>query len=218
VSLGILFYTLTQGAQFVGLAYLPAISVNLLLSFTAVIVTLLGIVFLTESPGLMQWVGMILYLSGAFVFFYPASFPANQFFGFIAVFVGILANAGSAVLGRYINRRGNLPPLTVTLVTMGVGSVILLLMGLLSEGLPNLTLLNWLTIGWLAIVNTAFAFTLWNHTMRVLSALESSIINNTMMIQIPILALLFLGEQVTGREIGGMVLAGIGILIVQLRR
>jgi drug/metabolite transporter (DMT)-like permease len=39
-----------------------------------------------------------------------------------------------------------------------------------------------------------------------------------MMIQIPILALLFLDEQMTGREWLGLLLAGLGILIVQLRR
>jgi drug/metabolite transporter (DMT)-like permease len=47
--------------------------------------------------------------------------------------------------------------------------------------------------------------------------MESSIINNTMMIQIPILALLFLNEQMTGREWVGLLLAGVGILVVQLR-
>ena len=71
---------------------------------------------------------------------------------------------------------------------------------------------------WLAVVNTAFAFTLWSLTLRTLSALESSLINNTMLIQIPILALFFLGEQITWREGLGMVLAGIGILMVQLCR
>jgi drug/metabolite transporter (DMT)-like permease len=48
--------------------------------------------------------------------------------------------------------------------------------------------------------------------------LESSLINNAMLIQIPILALFFLGEQITWREGLGMVLAGIGILMVQICR
>jgi drug/metabolite transporter (DMT)-like permease len=68
----------------------------------------------------------------------------------------------------------------------------------------------------LAVVNSAVAFTLWNRTLRTLTAMESSIINNTMMIQIPILAWLFLDEDPSGMEIMGMVLAGLGILIVQV--
>ena len=39
-----------------------------------------------------------------------------------------------------------------------------------------------------------------------------------MMIWIPILALLFLGESITGLQLIGLLLAGVGVLIVQLRR
>lgn len=218
VMLGLLFYTVTQGSQFLGLAYLPAISVNLLLSFTTVMVALLGIALLAEYPARFQWGGMALYGLGASIFFYPASFPPDQRFGIIITLVGVTANALSSVLGRYINRSGDIPPLSVTVVSMGVGAAVLLAIGILSQGLPPLSLLNWAVIGWLAVVNTAFAFTLWNQTMRTLSAMESSLINNTMMIQIPVLALIFLRESITWREGLGMVLAGIGIVIVQLRR
>ena len=48
VVLGLLFYAVTQGAQFLGLAYLPAVTVSLLLNFTTVIVALLGIFLLAE--------------------------------------------------------------------------------------------------------------------------------------------------------------------------
>lgn len=70
---------------------------------------------------------------------------------------------------------------------------------------------------WLAVVNPAFAFTLWNRTLRTLSAMESSIINNTMLFQIALLAWVFLGERLTGRQALGMVLAALGTLAVQVR-
>jgi drug/metabolite transporter (DMT)-like permease len=38
------------------------------------------------------------------------------------------------------------------------------------------------------------------------------------MIWIPIFAILFLGETITGKEIIGLVITGIGTLIVQLRK
>jgi drug/metabolite transporter (DMT)-like permease len=155
---------------------------------------------------------------GAVTYFYPVAFPTSQVFGLIVVLAGVLANALSAILGRYVNRAGDISPLAVTVVSMGIGAAVLLTIGLATQGLPQLTFLNWAIIGWLAVVNTALAFTLWNHTLRILSATESSIINNTMMIQIPILALLFLGEKITWREGMGMVLAGVGIILVQLRR
>ena len=58
--LGILFYTVTQGAIFVALAYLPAVTVNLLWSFSSVLVAVFGAVWLAERPSTLQWTGMIL--------------------------------------------------------------------------------------------------------------------------------------------------------------
>lgn len=215
-GLGLIFYTITQGAQFLGLAYLPAATVNLLLSFSAVVVSLMGIFLLAELPTKSQWGGVSLYLLGALLYFYPADIPMSQLLGLLAVVVGVLANATAGILGRQVNRTASLPPLLVTLISMGIGSIVLLIAGVTTQGFPSLGLTHWLIIAWLAVVNTAFAFTLWNLTLRTLSALESSLINNAMLIQIPILAWLFLGETMTWRQVAGLVLAGTGIVLVQL--
>jgi drug/metabolite transporter (DMT)-like permease len=90
--------------------------------------------------------------------------------------------------------------------------------GILTQGLPHLSPLNWGIVAWLAVVNTAFAFTLWNHTLRTLPAMESSIINNTMLIQIALLAWIFLGERLNGQEIAGMLVVALGVMVVQLGR
>jgi drug/metabolite transporter (DMT)-like permease len=216
--LGLLFYAGTQGASFVALAYLPAVTVNLLWSFSSVTVALFGIVWLSERPTLFQWSGILLALIGAFVYFYPAAIPKNQVIGVIVAGIGILANAVSSIMGRDVNRSGKYHPLVVTVVSMGTGSIVLLAAGLFVEGIPAISLKSWALIGWLAVVNTAFSFTLWNHTLRTLTAIESSIINGAMLIWIPIFAVIFLGESINGKEIMGLVVAGIGSLIVQMRR
>ena len=218
ILLGVLFYAFTQGAQFLALAYLPAITTTLLLNFSTIAVALMGIVLLAERPKLFQWAGVWLNLIGIFIYFYPVDLPTNQIVGIVIAIAGVLANAGSSILGRYVNRMGTISPLQVTTVSMGIGATLLLATGLVTHGLPNLSLTNWAIIGWLAVVNTAFAFTLWNITLRVLSAMESSIINSTMLIQIAILAWIFLGERVTWQEGLGMFLAGLGVLMVQLWR
>jgi len=215
--LGILFYAGTQGAIFVALAYLPAVTVNLLWSFSSVFVALLGIFWLSENPTLIQWSGIALAVAGAVIYFTPVSIPENQSIGVIVAVIGILANAISSIMGRDINRSAKYHPLVVTVVSMGAGSITLLLFGLITEGMPIINLKSWGIIFWLALVNTAFAFTLWNHTLRTLAAMESSIINGTMMIWIPIFAILFLGENITGKEIVGLVIVIVGTLIVQLR-
>jgi drug/metabolite transporter (DMT)-like permease len=215
--LGLLQYAVTQGAVFVSLAYLPSVTANLLWSFTTILVTLLGIGFLSEQPTILQWGGMLLALVGALVYFYPVAIPATQLFGVLAVLVGISSNAVAAVLGRAVNRSRLYRPLHVTTISMGAGGLALLTTGLVAEGMPAISFRSAAIIFWLAAVNTAFAFTLWNHTLRTLTAMESSIINSTMLIWIPILAVLFLGEHITGRQLIGLVLAGLGVLGVQLR-
>lgn len=218
VILGILYYAVVQGAQYLGLSFLPATMTSLILNFTSVVVALMGMFWLSERPGFFGWLGVALSVMGSLIYFYPVSITSLEWIGVGIVFVGMVANAGSAILGRFINSRQNLPAIWVTTVSMGIGGVILLLAGVLIQGIPALSWQNWAIIAWLAVVNTAFAFTLWNHSLRSLEAMESTIINSTMMLQIGLLAWLLLGEDLGVKEWSGMILAGIGAAVVQLRK
>ena len=217
-ALGILLYAGTQGAVFVALVYLPAVTVNLLWSFSSVVIALLGTFLLAERPAMRQWVGMGIALLGAFIYFYPVDIPRDQTLGLVVAFLGVLANALSSLLGRDINRSGRHSPLVVTVVSMGIGSMLLLLAGILLEEAPSLDLQSWGIVLWLALVNTAFAFTLWNYTLHTLTAIESSIINGTMLVWVAIFAVLFLGETISAKEALGLVATGLGTMIVQLRK
>jgi len=187
-------------------------------SFSSGIIAIMGFAWLSEKPTLFQWCGIGLAVAGACIYFFPVMIPYSQILGVMIAIVGILANALSAIMGRSINRPGTYPALIVTIISMGSGSIALLATSLFVEGIPTISLNNWLIILWLAIVNTAFAFTLWNHTLRTLTAIESSIINGTMMIWIPLFAVLFLGESISAKEIFGLIAVGLGTLIVQLQR
>ena len=216
--LGIVYYTLTQGSQFLGLAYLPAAVVSLLLNLTPLIVGLLGIIFLREHPSRGQWFGIILTVIGVAFYFLPVDVNRLPIFGLLVASGGAVTNAVSSLAGRKVNSLGNASPLVITFISMGIGAVLLLVVGVLVQGFGKPDLQSWLLISWLAIVNTAFAFTLWNHTLRTLSAVESSIINSLMMPQIAILAFVFLGETLSDKEIIGLFLVSLGVLIVQLKR
>jgi drug/metabolite transporter (DMT)-like permease len=218
IILGVIYYTVTQGTQFLSLAYLPAAMVSLLLNLTAIFVAVFGVIFLREHPTPVQWVGIVLTMVGVAIYFLPLGVSGVQVFGLLVTLVGVLSNAASSLLGRQVNRVTSSSPLVVTFVSMGIGSLLLLALGITVQGLGELDLQGWLLIAWLAVVNTAFAFTLWNHTLRTLSAVESSIINSLMMPQIAILAFVFLGEGLNGREIIGLILVGLGVVVVQLKK
>lgn len=218
ILLGILFYALTQGAQFVSLASLPAATLTLLLNLTSILIAIYNKLIGNEQPSLIQWGGIILSLFGAMVYFLPLSIDKAQLPGLTAGLLALTANAASAIYGRHINSRGDLTPVVVTTVSMGIGGFIMLVTGGISQGFGSWNTQQWTIIFWLALINTAFAFTLWNKTLRTLTAVESSIINGTMLPQIAILAWLFFGEPLNTKQIIGMVLVGIGTLIVQLRK
>lgn len=215
--LGIFFYALTQGTQFIGLTKLPAVTVSLWLNFTPLLVAVMAIFFVKELPSISQWIGVVIFLCGIMIYFLPITLDSGQVLGIIVVTVGVIANASSSVLGRKINREGRITPIIVTSLSMGIGSMILLITGFTTENFSGLSVENGLYLMWLAIINTAFAFTLWNYSLKILTAIESSIINGTMLIQITILAWIFLGEEISTKEIIGMLTAFSGILFVQMK-
>jgi len=215
---GLMFIAITQGAMFGGLLFLPAVTVSLWLNFTPLVVAVLAIFLIKEFPTRLQWIGVILFVGGILTYFYPVALSENQEIGLIIMTIGVFANSASSILGRSINREAKINPVVVTIVSMGIGSIILLIVGIATQGLPPISFQNILYLLWLAIINTALAFTIWNFTLRTLSAMESSIINGTMLIQIAILAWIFLGEAISLQEGMGMSIAAFGAVLVQLKK
>ena len=216
---GLLFVAVAQGAQFAALAVLPATAVSLVLSSIPAVVALLALSGGRERATIGQAAGIGLLTLGAVLYFGPFQVETDAAIGFIAAGVCVLAAALSSHLGRglardAIARLGG--PIGLTASSMAIGAVILLTVGVALEGWPRPDLGGWLIIGWLALVNTAFAFTLWNHTLRTLTAVESSVVNNTMTIQIAVLAVVFLGELLAPLQLIGLLLAATGAAVVQL--
>ncbi|MDP3581483.1 MAG: DMT family transporter, partial [Ignavibacteria bacterium] len=148
IALGFIFYTFTQGTQFLGLSLLPAVTVSLILNFSPVVVAVMGIFLLSEIPSVLQWFGAFLFIAGVMVYFFPADLSASKITGLIVMSVGVIANASSSILGRSVNRGGKLHPLTVTIISMGVGSIVLLIIGIAVQGFPAIGLKNILFLLW----------------------------------------------------------------------
>ena len=134
-----------------------------------------------------------------------------------AALVTLAGNTASSLLGRGANRSAPVSALTVTAITMSIGAAVLLGGGLAVEGFPTVTARAWGFIVFLAVVNTALAFTLWNRSLETLSATESAAINNTMLIQIGLLGWWLLSEPLGVAEATGIVLVTLGILGAQRR-
>jgi len=214
VFLGITGYSVAQGLQCVGLYHLPAVTVTFILNFTPVIVLILGLVFLKTTPTLRQVAGIALVVAGAYIYF--GGVPTDSLTGVIMTLVSGLGWAAYLVAGRAFFKPGEIGPLGLSAFAMGVGTIFIAGSAWVYEGFTALSLVGWGIVLWLGVVNTAAAFFLWNHALQRVEAFEISILQNTMLIQIAILSVIFLGEKLTASKMLGMAAVFVGVLIVQL--
>ena len=219
VVVGVFLYAIAQGAQFAALAVLPAATVGLVLNTIPLWVA--GAAWLRgeEQATRGQLGGIALLVAGAALYFGPVEIGSAGWLALAAAALCAVASTIGQHASRDLNRDESARlggPLGLTAVTMALGGGLLLLVGLRLEGWPPLDLRGWAIVAWLAAVNTAFAFTLFNHTLRVLTAVESSVILNLMLVMIAVMAWLILGETLDGRQVAGLLLASSGVMLVQV--
>ena len=215
---GCIFIAITQGGQFIALNLLPAITVSFALNLTPIVVVFLSIGLLKEVPSVTQILFFLIAFIGVIFYFYPIELSI-ELLGFLVLSVLILANGFSSILGRAINRTETASPIIVAGVSMLIGAIIMLVAGLAIEGIHiilSLSTVSILYIIWLGLVNTALAFTIWNKAMQRLRAMDLTIINSTMLPQIVVLSIIFLGELPILKEWIGLFLIVLSTLLIQL--
>ena len=213
--LGFLGYTVAQGLQCVGLSYLPAVSVTFILNLTPLIVLILGFLLFKETPTSLQLLGATLVISGAYIYF--GGDLSYNITGFMITLASGLGWAAYLVLGRRLFKDKRIDALSLTAFSMSFGTVFMVILAFIFEGVPVVSYSSWGIILWLGLLNTAVAFFLWNRSLQKVDAFQISILQNTMLIQIAILAWIFLGEQITPEKILPMTLVFTGALIVQVK-
>jgi drug/metabolite transporter (DMT)-like permease len=216
IVVGLLGYTVAQGFQFVGLSLLPAVTVTFLLNFNAFFALILGLIFLKEKPSKIQYLGLPLALLGAYTYFQESLAFTNSL-GILIVLLSGVAWASNMVLVRYLQRIKKSDSMDLTMISMGVGALGLLGLSFFLEGFQPISSEGLLIIVWLSTINTAFAFYMWNHILKFLPAFRLSILQNTMLVQIGLLSVFFLGEVITISMILGILLVLLGVILVQMK-
>jgi len=213
--LGLSGYAGMPTFQFLGLIYLGATDSAFISNFNPMFVALISWILKRRSPKKMQWIGFAISLIGAAIYFFPEIELRSM-----ANALGIVLTTISGffwgiymVLAEKRTSEG-LDVLTRTMISMGLGSLPLLLISFGAGGTKPIGS-SWVYIMWLGIVNTALAFTLWVHSLEELIAFEAAILQNTMLVQIALLSMLFLGETLHFNKLIGMVLVLSGVLLAQ---
>lgn len=213
-AIGISAYVIGNGALFWGLKYLPATTVSFLMSLSPLLVLIGGVVWLNEIPTWWQVLGVVVSLLGSGLFF-SAGLASGQIMGIVIVLIGLLGFMAFSLLGREIAGQDQLDTLTLTTIPLAFGGGVLLLIAIPFEGIPSLSLKPMGIVLWLAVVNTALGYLLYNHALRALTALEMNMMLKLTPLGTALLAWWLLGEKLTLRQIVGMLVMIAGVVIVQ---
>jgi len=214
---GIAGYTIAQGFQYVGLFFLPAVTTSFLLNFTPVFVLLIGYVAFSEKPSRLQVYGLVAAIVGAYLFFSDRISWQGEWLGVVVVLASGLGWAAYVVIVRQLQVTRVLSSLRLTTTTMGAGVAGMLVLSAATEGFVPLAFNLVLAVVWLATINTALAFFLWNWVLKTLPSYELTMVQSLMLVEIAIFALVFLQETITASMAVGMALVFAGVLTVQLR-
>lgn len=214
---GVAGYTIAQGFQYVGLYFLPAVTTSFLLNLTPVFVLLMGTVRLGERPTRLQILGLAVTIVGAYSFFYERIAWQGEWLGVGVVLVSGIGWAAYMVIIRSLHKTNAPSSLRLTTMTMGIGVVGLGILSAVTGEYAALTLNLILIVVWLAAINTALAFFLWNWALKTLPAYELTVVQNLMLIEIAVFSSTFLQEKITALMMVGMALVICGVLMVQTR-
>jgi O-acetylserine/cysteine efflux transporter len=202
----------------IGLQYVTGAAAGLIAASSSIFAVLMSVLFLKERPRAWQYLGIGLILAGSYVFL------SDQVVGGSMVGVGLLilaemAFAFSGSLTRLVNERHEKNiSLTLSLIGNLIGVIVLVPLALLVDGIPQI---NWTwQVGTLVLVSGlifAFGGLMWNAVLDKLQLVEASVINNTMVIQVAILSVVFLRESLSVNDIFGGLIVVLGALITDVK-
>ena len=213
-AIGLFMYA-AQGVHLTALSLISASDSGLVMMTTMpVAVAVLAAVIEKSPPARAQLFGLGIILAGIYVYF-PHDIRGARLAGVLLNVLSASMGAVAIVLTHVAVGRFRMTSLRLTAVSMTAGSAVLLVIALVHDRcfIPDASQMLW--IGFLAIVNTAFGFALFNHTLKILGAFEVTVLQDSMIVQIGVLSAIFLGEAITPAMALGMVIVICGIVVVQ---
>ena len=214
ILIGISSYTIANGALFWGLQFIPATTGSFLLSMMPLFVLVGGAVFLKELPTRWQLFGVVLSLLGSGLFF-SSGLDLGETRGMWIVVIGLFGFMSFILIGRGVAREKILDTLTLTTLPLFIGGAVTIILALFLEGIPQFTRIGLLAVLWLAVINTALGYFLYNHALRDLTALEMNTIMNLSPLMTALLSWLILGDKLRIIQLTGMIVVIVGVIFVQ---
>ena len=222
LGVGIVGLGLSLGAQFVGTDLSTAVNGALVTSASPAFVVLFALIILREKLTLLRLSAVILASAGVLVILDPASadFGSETFVGDVFLAVAAVTWGLYSVLVRRVSMRHPMPTLTVTVYSLFGGLLISIpasAVELSQRPIGQIDLGVALGVVHLGVVSTAFALLLWNRAFVLVPATVASLFFFAQPLSGAILAVVFLGQEMTvSLWLGGGLIA-VALLLSLLR-
>lgn len=200
----------------VGLQYVSGAMAGLVASTTSVFGLGLAYLLLREKPKTIQFWGICLLILGAYVFLFQ-DVLAGHFIGIGLLLVAEMAFAFGNVINRMVALRNDEQVAgVVNLIGNVVGAMVLIPSALVQGEVNRIVHLPVWVWGVLVALGLVYAWSgvLWGSLLDKLRVVEVSVLANTMIIQVAVLSVVFLGERLTGANLIGGILVIAGALVV----
>ncbi|WP_395377019.1 DMT family transporter [Marinicella sp. W31] len=220
IATGILYYCVYRYIYMVSLEKIDATTHVYIINFTGLVTMGLSSLLLREFPTTIQVLGAVIALLGLWLYFDQVP-VGGELQGILLLLIGVLCLALTNIFIRLLGRISatRLSSTMVAVLTIWIGGLPLLVLGLIIDFPPAVTQLNsWLVIVFNGIVVLAGSMVVWSHALRTLRSYEASILASSGVIFTALFSIPILGDRLETHEIAGIAVMLVGLTLTQIRR
>src|SRR5258708_7174407 len=191
------------------------IATLLTLCIAPLVVTFLSVLLKFETLTVRIVIALICALVGSVLLVglhSPEGTHYDLLLGTVFSLIAAVGYAGMIICGRFL--AADYHPLQVTAVTFGAGTLLLVLINLVSGIVVVHSTQGWLLILYLGLVPTAFAYWLFQKGLRSVSATAASIVSMLDPVVAAALAWALFGETLAGTGIAGAILLILSVFLL----
>lgn len=217
IIMGITGVSLNNGSQFTGLQYSTVANATLIAAMTPAVTSLLAFVFLRERLALLQWIGIIISISGTLYLISNGNLDIILHISFnlgdILFFVAQLSWAIYCLISIRVMKKMSV--LSVTAWAGVFGAIFIAIYGHFTCGLfiPDLSMKAMASFAYIVWLGGVGAMIFWNIGVKNVGASTASIFLNIMPIVGIVTASITLNEIITMEECLGAVVILLGVYI-----
>ncbi len=222
---GLLAFTIGLGALFWGLDKTTVLDMTVISLIGPLMVVAGGAMVFKDHVTRQEKVGIALVLAGAiFMTVFPAISEGTEFTGNLILLIFLLADTAATLLAKKMVRR-DVPTITLTNLGFIIGALTTVPLALVTIGptnfinqVTNLSLNYHLGVWYMALISGTLAYFLWVGGNKSIEVSEATLFRYLQpLIGVP-LAIVWLGEKITGHFIVGAILVIAGIIIAEHKK